>query len=68
MAVVTTWTWRFEDAEGGALSEPAPETFGSRADAESWIGENWPEVAALGVVQVQLLGAGAPVGKRMILK
>lgn len=68
MAVATTWSWRFEDADGVALSDPASETFGSRADAESWIGENWPEVAAQGVVQVQLLGAEAPVGRRIVLK
>jgi hypothetical protein len=68
MAVATTWTWRFEDPDGAALSAPVSETFGSRGDAESWIGENWPEVAAQGVVRVQLLGAGVPVGNRIVLK
>lgn len=68
MAVAMAWTWRFEDAQGEVLLAPASETFTSRSDAESWIGENWPEVAALGVVRAQLLGAGAPVGNRIVLK
>lgn len=62
MPAPTTWTWRFEDASARPMSVPLSDTFASRADAESWIGEHWPEVAAQGVAQAQLLGGGAPVG------
>jgi hypothetical protein len=68
MAAATTWTWRFEDAEGASMGDPASEIFASRADAESWIGESWPDLAASGVARVQLLGAGAPVGSRLVLR
>ncbi len=69
MAVATTtWTWRYEDAAGRVPADPVSEVFASRADAESWIGENWPEVAALGVARAQLLGDGAPVGRLLPLE
>jgi hypothetical protein len=63
MPAAATWTWRFENADGAELTAPASDVFGSRADAESWIGENWPAVAAEGVHQAQLLGGGTPVGR-----
>ena len=56
-----TWTWRLEDATGAVLDEPATPTQGSQADAESWLGENWRELAEAGVAQVTLLDAGAAV-------
>ena len=56
-----TWTWRLEDAAGAALHEPAVPPQGSQADAESWLGENWRELAEAGVVQVTLLDAGSVV-------
>jgi hypothetical protein len=59
-----TWTWRLEDA-GGAEIEPAgaptsaPHT--SQADAESWLGEHFRELAEAGVAQVTLLDGGSEV-------
>ncbi len=47
------WTWRYEDAQGGAVDGPN-EAFASQSDAESWIGENWRELLAAGVAQVSL--------------
>ncbi|MDM4720080.1 hypothetical protein QTQ03_10995 [Micromonospora sp. WMMA1363] len=47
------WSWRYEGANG----EPAPgpgESFGSQADAESWIGQTWRDLAASGVASVVL--------------
>ena len=32
------WSWRYEGADGKPVDGPA-ETFGSQADAESWIGQ-----------------------------
>nr|MDT0658934.1 hypothetical protein [Micromonospora sp. DSM 115978] len=48
------WSWRYEGADGKAVNGPA-ETFGSQADAESWIGQMWRELAASGVTSVALV-------------
>ncbi|MGC4805663.1 hypothetical protein [Micromonospora sp. DT233] len=48
------WSWRYEDANGEAVEGPT-ETFGSQADAESWIGQTWRELAASGVTTVVLV-------------
>jgi len=55
------WTWRLEDAEGTVLSTPVPPTYGSQADAESWLGEQWRELRDAGVATVTLLDGSAPV-------
>lgn len=51
------WTWRFEAADGAALSAPQSPTFPTQGDAESWIGEQWRELLDSGVEQVSLLEA-----------
>jgi hypothetical protein len=48
------WNWRYEDADGGSVNGPA-ETFGSQADAESWIGQTWRDLAGTGVATVVLV-------------
>lgn len=51
------WSWRYEK-EGGEVveSEELPaETFSSRGDAESWLGEEWRGLVEAGVDQVSLL-------------
>jgi hypothetical protein len=51
------WTWRYENAEGAQLSPdegPRPESFATRSDAESWLGESWRELREAGVYQVSL--------------
>ncbi|WP_160049871.1 MULTISPECIES: hypothetical protein [unclassified Nocardiopsis] len=51
------WTWRYFGAGGSRPVDgdlPA-ETFTSRGDAESWLGENWQELADGGVDRVALL-------------
>lgn len=51
------WWWRLEDTAGGEVSG-APEhggrRFASQADAESWVGETWPDLVAAGVDAVTL--------------
>lgn len=58
------WSWRLEDSTGATV-EPAPQAgesgeelagqrFLTQADAESWVGEVWQELAAAGVDQVTL--------------
>ena len=54
------WSWRLEDAGGDEVevsAEYAEHRFASQADAESWVGEIWSELAGLGVAAVTLLEA-----------
>ena len=49
------WTWRLEDSAGNAVDlGDGGSSFPSRADAESWLGEEWRELADRGVDQVSL--------------
>jgi len=51
------WWWRLEDSEGNEVEvsgELADQRFASQADAESWVGEIWSELAAVGVAAVTL--------------
>lgn len=51
------WWWRLEAASGEEASVPeehAGQRFASQADAESWVGETWAELAEHGVDQVRL--------------
>jgi len=52
-----TFTWRLEASDGALVTRPEPdgEQFPSQADAESWVGEAWPDLLADGVDQVSLL-------------
>jgi hypothetical protein len=54
------WFWRLEDASGAEVTVPADyagRRFPSQADAESWVGEIWSELAELGVAAVTLMEA-----------
>lgn len=51
------WWWRLEDAAGGEVTvagDLADQRFASQADAESWVGEIWSDLAAEGVDAVTL--------------
>jgi hypothetical protein len=51
------WWWRLENADGAEVSVPddlAGQRFASQADAESWVGEIWSELAEQGVDAVTL--------------
>jgi hypothetical protein len=51
------WWWRLEDASGAEVTVPdelAGQRFASQADAESWVGEIWAELAEHGVDAVTL--------------
>ena len=48
------WSWRYENVDGQPVAGPT-ETFSSQADAESWIGQEWRELAESGVAQVVLV-------------
>jgi len=51
------WTWRYEKADGTtvAADDLQEAIFVSQGDAESWLGENWRALLAVGVDQVTLL-------------
>ena len=54
------WAWRLLDAEGAEVAVPADyggRRFASQADAESWVGEIWSDLAELGVAAVTLMEA-----------
>lgn len=51
------WMWRFEDADGKPVDGPS-EAFSSQSDAESWLGQNWRELLATGVVTAVLVEDG----------
>ena len=51
------WWWRLEDSAGTEVEvsgELADQRFASQADAESWVGEIWSELAEVGVAAVTL--------------
>ncbi|MCZ7428135.1 hypothetical protein O7607_20565 [Micromonospora sp. WMMA1949] len=48
------WSWRYEGTNGDVVDGPV-ESFTSQADAESWIGQTWRELAASGVTTVVLV-------------
>ncbi|MBA3800449.1 MAG: hypothetical protein H0X18_15415 [Geodermatophilaceae bacterium] len=50
-----SWSWRYEDESGAILDSPGSEVFESRSDAESWLGENFADLADIGVGAVTLL-------------
>lgn len=49
------WWWQLLDADG-AVVEPMDgrQEFPTRGDAESWVGEFWPDLADSGVAAVTL--------------
>ncbi len=56
-----SWSWRLQDADGAAMSSPDSPAHPSQSDAESWLGENWRELAEAGVCQVSLLDGATEV-------
>jgi hypothetical protein len=53
-----TWKWRLEAADGTELPGPTPgpgsPVHPNQSDAESWLGEQWRELAEAGVAQATL--------------
>ncbi len=51
------WWWRLHGVDGADARVPeeySDQRFVSQADAESWVGEVWAELAAAGVASVTL--------------
>jgi hypothetical protein len=49
-----SWIWRLEAADGSELPDPPSPTHSNQSDAESWLGEQWRELADAGVAQATL--------------
>jgi hypothetical protein len=64
------WTWTYFDADAGAMTGEALVLTGfpSQSEAESWLGEQWRELAAAGVDAVTLEHDGAVVYGPMSLR
>jgi hypothetical protein len=65
------WRWRLEDGAGAEVAAPAEladQAFPSQADAESWVGEFWPDLADAGVAAVTLFEADREVYGPMSLE
>ena len=56
-----SWTWRLESSDGATLAGVTSPPHQNQSDAESWLGEQWRELAEAGVAQVTLLDAGSVV-------
>ena len=56
-----SWTWRLEAADGSGVATQASPSHPNQSDAESWLGENWRELAEAGVARVTLLEGTAEV-------
>lgn len=56
-----SWSWRLEAADGTPVPDVSAPAQGSQGDAESWLGEQWRELAEQGVAQVTLLDGGTEV-------
>jgi hypothetical protein len=49
------WWWQLLDADGRVIEpDDGRQEFPTRADAESWVGEFWPDLAETGVAAVTL--------------
>ena len=54
-----SWTWTLENAAGESVGKS--ETFDSRSDAESWVGESFGELVGKGIDQVRLFDGDTEV-------
>ncbi|MDQ1681852.1 MAG: hypothetical protein QOG52_1240 [Frankiaceae bacterium] len=66
------WVWRYtrvaEDGDGGGEPRPHVESFPTQSDAETWLGEQWRDLRAEGVVSATLLDGDRVVYGPMALE
>jgi hypothetical protein len=67
---MNAWTWTYLDADGKVVSGAAMVTtaFPSQGEAESWLGEEWRDLADAGVDAVMLTHDGEVVYGPMSLR
>jgi hypothetical protein len=51
-----------------AQLDATEQRFASRSDAETWLGEAWPDLWRAGAAQALLLEEGQPVGRAIALR
>lgn len=70
MAANVTWHWSYMGSDGSEppATAPAPGTFPSQAEAETFIGETWQELLGAGVEQVSLFEGDRKVYGPMSLR
>ena len=64
----STWTWRYETADGSPVEDATSQSFPTQSDAESWFGEVWHDLSAHGVASVTLHRDGQKVYGPMSLE
>lgn len=52
---MATWMWELSGTTGRPLDRPVSPEFGSRFDAEAWLGESWRTLSGQGVTTAALL-------------
>ncbi len=64
------WSWKLLDTSGEVMATPghASSAFPTQSEAESWIGEVWPELVEAGVDAVTLLEGDTVVYGPMSLR
>ena len=55
------WTWRLEAEDGSLVDSVSSPAQANQSDAESWLGEQWRELAAAGVARVTLLDGSTEI-------
>jgi hypothetical protein len=70
IAMTDEWTWTYLDADGRPMIGETLVTngFPSQSEAESWLGEQWRELADVGVDAVTLAHEGSVVYGPMSLR
>ncbi len=65
-----TWRWRLHGADGQLLAGPegADQHFPSRSDAETWLGEAWPQLWRAGATKAVLMDEQQQVGQPIALR
>jgi hypothetical protein len=69
-SMTAEWTWTYLDADATEMTGEALVSTGfpSQSEAESWLGEQWRELAGAGVDAVKLEHEGAVVYGPMSLR
>lgn len=58
------WAWELAGASGEVLDRPLSPVFGTRYDAEEWLGAHWRTLRDQGAASVVLRNDGAAVPPR----
>lgn len=68
MTAEAAWDWQLVDAAGRSMDQPMSPAFGTRFDAELWLGEHWRRLVEQGVTSVVLRARGAAVAAPLVLR